>query len=402
MMRYALLCSFLFLSCIRPSDEYDVRLHSLGVPLDEVQDTAEPMGGRIELARYRLWGSNLGHGVTGFFGDEPRADGTEFAIGSAMFGFPKDPTFDRNSAFVDPGPKVEAGSDACAMRLGSNDDITFSEYIDVGDEVSFSHAEGERFRLARDPSFHPRPAGESWYVGYGGTLEPVIQDHADHPGNWRPGGLFDLSFPGTVLPPESTVGAVPYPLSAGSIGFPSETVGLAIGGEPVRAPQHGEDGDDDVRFEGPWQAPMVLSWEPSASRAPLTITVRYLGEGVESECGCSADCGAGFTCELDTGSANGVCVGDEGAGWVVLGELTCTVEDDGEFVLQPADMAALNAQASPDNAVLLVSRISESKLDSVADARTPNGLRVPISPVRVRVVDTIVTRLDRRPEGAGQ
>ncbi len=399
MYRYGLLFTGLLVSCVRPSDEYDVRLHSLGVPLDEFEAAAEPMGGRIELARYRLWGSNLGHGVTGFFGDEPRADGTEFAIGAANFGFPKSPTFDRNSAFVDPGPSVGAEGDACAMRLGNNDDVTFSEYVDVGDEIRFSHADGERFRLYRDPSFHPRPAGESWYVGYGGALEPVIQGHAEHPGNWRTDGLFDLFFPGTVLPPESTVGAVPYPLQTGSIGFPPDTVGLTVGGEAVRAPLHGEDGDDDVRFKGPWQAPMELAWEPSAARTPLTITVRYLGEGVESECGCSADCGPGFTCELDTGSANGVCVGEEGANWVVLGELTCTVEDDGEFVLQPSDMAALSAQLEPENAILLVSRIHEAKLESVADVRTSNGRRVPISPVRVRVIDTIVTRLDTSAQG---
>ena len=120
------------IGCIRPSDEYDVRVHSAGIPLDDVQVAAEPMGGRIELARFRLHGSNLGHGVTGTFSDMPRADGTQFAIGAATFATPRAAEFDRNSAFVHPGPPVAAGEDACSTRIGRIDSQGFSEYVDVG------------------------------------------------------------------------------------------------------------------------------------------------------------------------------------------------------------------------------------------------------------------------------
>ena len=51
-------------SCTRPTDDYAVSLHGSGTDLGQIEVAPSPMGGRIELARYRLWGSNLGLGVT--------------------------------------------------------------------------------------------------------------------------------------------------------------------------------------------------------------------------------------------------------------------------------------------------------------------------------------------------
>ena len=380
-------------SCVRPSDEYDVRVHSAGIPLDDIQVAAEPMGGRIELARFRLHGSNLGHGVTGTFSDMPRADGTQFAIGAATFATPRAAEFDRNSAFVHPGPAVAAGEDACTTRIGRIDSQGFSEYVDVGDRVEFQGTEGALFRLDRDPVYHPRPAGESWYVGYGGILQPVIEGHAGHPGNWRSSGEFQVAFPGTVLPVESTAGAVPYPLEGATVVFPPPVAGLAIGGTAVRAPQHTYEADDDVRFPGPWAGPMEITWDVSKAKTPVTVTLRYLGVGVESDCTENADCGAGFSCDGDTGGA-GACVGDDGAGWNILGEVICTVTDDGSFLLGSSKLAALNSQVAGQHAVLLVSRIAETRVEKVADVRTSNGKRMPFGPLRVRVSDSVVTRLN--------
>ena len=69
------------LGCFRPSDTYDVHLWGEGTELDEVLPDPEPMGGQIEYARMRMWGTNLGHGLTGLYGDSPRADGTSITVG---------------------------------------------------------------------------------------------------------------------------------------------------------------------------------------------------------------------------------------------------------------------------------------------------------------------------------
>jgi len=384
--------ALLAMGCIRPSDEYDVHVHSLGIPLDQLQGPPEPMGGRIELARYQLLGTNLGHGVTGIFSDAPRMDGTQFAIGAATFGTPRDAGFDRNSAFVQPGPRSPTGRDSCVIRVGTSDSQGFSEYVDVGDQVLFEGSEGASYRLRRDPIYHPRPGGESWYVGYGGNLQPVVESHEAYAGNWKSNGEFQVSFPGTVAPEESTVGAVPYPMLSASFVFPPSVEGLKIGDVEVRAPVHTEGSDDDVRFEGPWAGPMTLQWNQSGARTPLTVTLRYLGQGVEGDCTCSDDCGAGFDCEVDTGGA-GVCVGQDGAGWDVQGEITCTVADDGEFSLSASDLAPLDAQVQGEHAVLMVSRMVETRVEDVHDVRTSNGKRIPFAPLRVRVSDTVVTRL---------
>ena len=197
----------LLTGCDRPTDEYPVRLHGAGTQLEDIQAPSDPMSGRVEIARFRLWGTNLGYGLTGVFGDAPRADGMSFVMGAAHFGYPAVTAYDRVSAFVSPGPSI---TDTCVVR-GPPRDVGPLEYVDVGDRVRFSSAASTHINLERDPPAHPRPSGESWYVGYGHQLLPDVQGHADLPDTWTPGSTWSVSFPGTVVPAESTVGAIPYP-----------------------------------------------------------------------------------------------------------------------------------------------------------------------------------------------
>jgi len=376
--------------CIRETSSYDVHLYGDGTWFDEVEPAPEPMGGAIEVARYRLWGTNLGHGITTFFGDQPRADGTSFTIGFAEFGYPADPAYDRTSVFLSPGPASAPTEDACLTRVGVARAPLISEYVDVGDKIVLE-GEGRRFVLPRDPTIHTRPAGEAWYVGYGGSLGPVVMDHPLLDDTWANDVDWSLSFPGTLQPPEATFGAIPYP-AQGAVTFPPDVEDLTVNDEEVVPPGTGRQAE--VRFAGPWDDRTVLRWTPSASGDSLTVTVRYLGWGVETACDCSTDCGEGFVCE------DGWCAGEEGAGWNVLGEVTCTVEDDGEFALEASHLERLDLFSDPRDpdygvggVVLMVSRMAEGTL-TVDDVHTWNGKRVPVTPVRTRVIDTVVTRLE--------
>jgi len=375
----------LTMACYRPSDSYDVHVYGSGTDLDAIQPVPEPMGGMIEYARFQFHGSNLGHGLTGLYGDSPRADGTSAAVGYAYFGYPADVGFDRNSSFLSPAPPLQDGADACTTRLTISGYFSFTEYVDVGDHISLTDASGGRVLLERDPSAHHRPAGESWYAGYGGRLMPVVQDHEYLPDTWRSGADYNVGFPGTVPPPDSTIGAIPYPLEAAPLRFPTELSDLAIDGVSVQAPSSGE----DLRYPGPWQGPVELSWTPAPSPEPLTVVLRYLGWGDEGACDCNTTCGPGFTCR------EGLCVGDEGSGWHVLGELACTVADDGSFTLSPDMLATLDVNIDSNEragVVLAMSRMSEGSL-TVPDVLTFNGKKVSITPVRTRVSDIVWTRL---------
>jgi hypothetical protein len=402
-MRRLILCIFgLTLGCVRPSDTYDVHLYGAATELDTLEAPPTEMGGQIEYARYRFWGSNLGHGLTGLWGDEPRADGTSVTIGYAYFGYPKDSGFDKNSTFLSPGPRTVApGSNACTSRTQTTGYYSFMEYVDVGDQIELRADTNTFVSLERDPSVHHRPAGESWYAGYGGELQAVVQDHDWLPNNWASDTHWSISFPGTVLPPESTMGAIPYPAREG-IQFPPDIENLMINGTTVRAPHHDYDDsgiwsegyEDDVRFPGPWDTALSVNWTPwtseSAVSQPLTIVVRLLGTAEESSCDCNAACSAGFSCVDES------CVGEEGAGWATLGELACTVTDDGEFNLTPNMMSSLWEWVDRDDvagAVLMVSRQRESTM-TVDDVLTYNGKRVEISPIRTRILDIIATRLE--------
>ncbi len=385
MHRTVFLLSLLSLGCYRPSDEYDVHLYGAGTDLDAIMPEPQAMGGVIEYARFQFHGTNLGHGLTGLYGDAPRADGSSATVGYAYFGYPADVGFDRNSSFLSPGPPLQDGADSCTTRLTIAGYFSFMEYVDVGDHIALTDADGGRILLERDPSAHNRPAGESWYAGYGGRLMPVVRDHELLPDTWRSGADYTVSFPGSVAPPDSTIGTVPYPLLAAPLHFPSELTDLAINGQAVVAPSAGA----ELRFDGPWSGPMELSWTPAANPEPLTVVLRYIGWGDEGSCDCNTTCGPGFTCR------EGLCVGEEGSGWHVLGELACTVADDGAFSLTPGMLATLDGNIDDNEragVVLAMARLSEGTVE-LEDALTFNGKRVSITPARTRVADITWTRV---------
>lgn len=384
--------------CYRPADNYDVHLYSEGMSLDQVQPPSEPMGGAIEYARLRFWGTNLGTGLTGLWGDSPRSDGTSITMGYGMVAYPQDPAFDKVSSILSPGPRIAADQDGCITRITTSGYYGFYEYIDLGDNVTLTGPDGDRIVLPRDPSTHHRPAGESWYVGYGGNLQPDLTDHALLPDTWRGGETWAMSFPGTIVPPDSTLGAVPYPLADAPVRFPPSLEGAALDGVAIRAPHHGYDDagtwtgePDDVRFPGPWSAPVTVTWTPSPTFDPVTLTIRYLGTESEGECGCSG-CSDGFVCE------DGQCVGEEGSGLVIEGEIVCTLADDGEFVFEPGYLDTLETWVDPTRVrgyVLGIGRMTEGTAE-VPDALTYTGKRVSITPIRTRVMDLLYTRLEAK------
>ncbi len=379
-----LLLPLLATACYRPSDDYHVHIYGAGTDLDSILPEPQPMGGMIEYARFRFHGTNLGLGLTGLYGDSPRADGTSVAVGYAYLGYPADTGFDRNSTFLSPGPPIEPGEDACTTRLTITGYFSFMEYVDVGDHIALTDGDGGQIVLERDPSAHNRPAGESWYAGYGGRLLPIIQDHEHLPDTWRSGASYTLSFPGTIAPPDSTIGTIPYPLQGHQLKFPPDLEELALDGESIKAPTGNE-----LRFDGPFDKPVELTWTPSQGQEPVTVVIRYLGWGDEGSCDCNLGCGSGFTCR------DGLCIGDEGAGWRVLGELACTVTDDGSFTMAPELLETLNYYVDEDDLagrLMAVARMSEDTVE-VQDALTYNGKRVSVTPVRTRIADIVWTRL---------
>lgn len=395
----ALAGALLLAGCVRPSDSYEVDVYGAGTPVDDILPAPTSMGGLVELARVRLWGSNLGFGLVGPFADQPRADGQEVVTGSALFGFPKDPAFDRNSTVLGPGPRVGPREDACVVRTDTGLSPFVSEYVDVGDAVTFTADDGLVLSLPRDPARFPEPAGDAWYVGYGGAMGAVVQDHPDLADTWRESTAFTVGFPGGFPPESATVGAIPVPMVGASVRTPGPVADLRIDDVAVRAPHHGyndngvwvgEDVEDPVRFAGPWDAPLALTWTPGTQGDSLTVVVRILGYGAEADCACGEDCGAGFTCD------QGVCAPVEGSGWVAVGELACTVADDGAFALTPALVRPL-LQSGPGweraGVALAVGRMIEGEI-TVPDVRSNAGRRIPITPVRTRTADLTWTRLE--------
>ena len=402
-----MLVPVLLSGCYRETADYDVRLYGQGTPLHDVLPAPEPHSGVIEVSRVRLWGTNLGLGLAGF-SDQPRADGQEFILGSGSFAHPADPSFDRLATVVAAGPAALPNEDAC-YTVGAPGGYPYaSNYVDAGDTLTLV-GDGAELRLPRDPATYPRPAGETWFVGYGGTPLPV----ADEPStperprlaqNWKP-GEWQVSFPGTIPPPESAVGAFVQP-GGGTLTFPEPVADVVMGGVTLRAPHHGYDDagvwtgeNDDVRVPSPFGTEgLEITWTPSTTAEPVTLVWRYLASGVEGSCDCAVGCGDGFTCEPEEeGSDTGVCVPNEGSTWNVLGELVCTLADDGEFTLTEERLSTLNAFVPhdpewADGAMLFFGRVSEGTL-TVPDAYTFNGKRAPSEPVRTRASDVVATRV---------
>ena len=388
MVRYGII-ALLLAGCGRATGTYDVQVYGEGTRLDQVLPPAEPMVGVVEYSRTRIWGSNLGLGFVGAPGDQPRADGSTVVVGSASFSYPADPSFARASAMVSPGPVV---LDRCLTRITERSLPGSGELVDVGDRIDLRAGADLHVRLERDPSVYPRPAGDAWWLGYGGQLMADIQGHDLLPDTWRSGTDLDVSFPGGITPESSTLGSVPAPAEGLTLRLPSAVEGLTLGGEAVRAPQHSDEADDVVRFAGPWSEPIELRWTPAEPAENLTLSLRVLAVGVEAPCACEEDCGPGFTCE------EGACVTDEGATWNQVGEVVCTVVDDGEFTLQPEQVADLGAWgAGSAGAMLLVSRISQGE-GEIPPILTWSGKRVDETTIRTRGIDTVVTRLEAPPE----
>jgi len=375
----------LLAGCTRPTTDYPVQVHSDGTALQDIQSPPTAMGGLVEYSRLRLFGSNLGLGLTGLYGDRPRADGDQFVLGTASFAYPPDPSYDNVSALVTLGPAIV---DSCQAVFGSRTSPGSVEYVDVGDSVRLL-GETLDVRLPRDPVIYPRPAGEAWYVEYGAQLEPVLIDYLYGKDNWLSEASLVVSFPGGLPPQYATVGAIPYPLLDGSMILPSDILDLNVQGEAVRPPVHGEE-DDPVRFAGPWNEPMEIIWTPAASPQNLTIAIRAVASTPEGICICDDDCGAGFSC------VDSACLGDDGSSAKQLGELVCTVADDGAFTLSPEDVKTFASQlndAEWEGSILVVSRITQGTV-TVADVLTFNGKRIATGSVRTRAIDSIYTRLE--------
>jgi hypothetical protein len=403
MIRFVL--PLLLAGCWRETSDYPVRLYGQGTALDEVLPAPEPMGGSVEWVRARLWGTNLGASWLGGV-DQPRQDGADLVLGTASFGWPAATGFDRATALVRGGPPVPPNEDGCYTLVEPGALTANAESVDVGDHLAFTLPSGQVLRLERDPSAHPRPAGESWYVGYGGRLTATVGDHPNLPNTWE-SGAWSLGFPGSIAPPEATFGVIPRPV-AGELRVPEPVADLQLDGRPVRAPHHGydddgvwvgEDVEDDVRFPSPFREQgLEITWTPAAEPAPLTLSLRLLASGVEGACDCTVGCGPGFTCETEPGAVTGDCVANEGSSWLVVGELVCTLADDGAFTLEPERLDHLQLWVPWDpewvqGATLSAGRTVEGTLE-VPDVLTANGRRVSITPVRTRASDVIVTRLE--------
>ena len=79
----------------------------------------------------------------------------------------------------------------------------------------------------------------------------------------------------------------------------------------------------------------------------------------------------------------------------MLGELACTVADDGAFSLTPGMLATLDGNIDDNEragVVLAMARLSEGTVE-LEDALTFNGKRVSITPARTRVADITWTRV---------
>lgn len=376
-------------SCTRPTAEYPVQVQSNGTSMSEIETPPKEMSGVIEYARIQLHGHNLGHGLTGLYGDMPRADGQEFVLGNASFAYPPDSSFSNISSLLNRGP---AAVDSCQTIIGPRANAGSVEYVDVGDKITLS-GNGIAAELPRDPVIYPRPAGEAWYVGYGAKLMPSLIDYDGGLDNWGTSASLSIAFPGGLPPDYATVGAIPYPLASdATMALPADINDIQINGEAVRAPIHGEE-DDLVRFAGPWSEALEITWAADNASEPLTISIRNLGRNPEGEgeCSCDEDCGEGFSC------TEGQCFGADGSSAHQLGELVCTVADDGSFTISPEDVAQLKKQTELESwvgSILIISRITEGELE-IPDILTFNGKRMKTEPVRTRAIDAVYTRLEK-------
>ncbi|MEC7987389.1 MAG: hypothetical protein VX278_19630 [Myxococcota bacterium] len=368
------------IGCGRPSSSYDVKVYGQGTSLDEIHSAPQTMGGVIEYARFRIWGSYIGHGFTGLYGDTPYVPGTSFTLGSGVFAYPPHPSFDRVSPLITTGP---AEMDSCFRALGTRGEPFSVEYVDVGDRITLTNEEVS-VRLNRDPSLYPKPAGETWYIGYGAALQPALTSYPHGADTW-PAQAADLTlhFPGTLPPKDTMVGAIPYPVTD-SLPIPHPLTNVQINGSSLS--------QSATSFTGPWSESLNLTWDPAPNASPLTVSIRLIGSGdAQGPCDCDADCSEGLVCQ-DT-----VCMPQHGASDQQLGELVCTLRDDGEFSIAPSMMAPLRGEVEAAGALLIVSRVAESQISDPPSILTHNGKKLQNAPIRTRGIDAIITRLELSP-----
>ena len=136
---------------------------------------------------------------------------------------------------------------------------------------------------------------------------------------------------------------------------------------------------------------MLLSWQPSTPASELTLSIRAVERGeAQGSCVCDDDCESGLSCN------EGACYSIHGSSDAQVGELVCSLKDDGEYALSP-DQVSDFLEAVQTNSVgylLVIGRVAESKIAEVPDTLTHNGKRLPTSPIRTRGIDAIITRLE--------
>ena len=98
------------------------------------------------------FGVNLGHGLTGLWGDEPRADGTSATRLAMHFWLSARHRFRSKLHFLSPGPStVEPGEASCVVRTQLTGYYGTTEYVDVGDHIQLTNEANGLVRLERDP-----------------------------------------------------------------------------------------------------------------------------------------------------------------------------------------------------------------------------------------------------------
>jgi hypothetical protein len=365
--------------CGRPSANYEVGVFGKGSTIADIQSPSEEKSGLIEFGRYRIYGGELGLGFTGMYADIPDSSGTEFVLGQGVFAYPPNESFDRISRMVSTGPTQV---DNCMTIMSPRTEGYSTEYIDVGDTLLLQN-ENIYVSLPRDPNIYPRPAGENWFVGYGNQLLPVLKDYPHKADTWSESAQeLQISFSGSLPPKDATVGAVPFP-SQGSIQLPESLQNVQINGVTVDR--------NTTSFSGIGDNDFTLTWNVATEVTPLTLSIRALGKGESlGDCTCNEDCGTGMICNDNS------CFVEKGATDDQRGELVCTLEDDGEFVLQNKQIQKLlqNTQADTLGYLLVVSRMKTGDLE-IPDVISHNGKRIPTKMVRWRTMDSILTRLEK-------
>ena len=274
-----------FLSCSRPSAVYEVGVFGEGSTIADVQSPPQEKSGLVEFGRYRIFGSELGLGFTGMYADIPDSSGTSFVMGQGVFAYPPDESFDRISTMVTTGP---IKLDSCMTIVSSRVEPSSVEYVDVGDSIVLQN-DDIFVSLPREPKTYPRPAGESWFVGYGYELLPMLKNYTHKSDTWseEPQEL-QLSFMGGLPPKEATVGAIPFPYQS-SIQLPESLMGLKINDQNLD--------ESSTTFVVEEDGDLHLNWGTVSQSSPITISLRALGRGeTVGNCTCDDDCGTGMIC----------------------------------------------------------------------------------------------------------